>query len=147
MERRYFLSSLGLGAAFVLTSTCLGSCKHEILTSPTYTPPNPTNPTASEFTIDLDAVDNAALKTNGGYIITHNCVVAKTTTGEYVAATITCSHQGRNQMYYNSSANNFRCSAHGATFDLNGYGTNSAGRGGLAIYKTSLKDNILTVKF
>lgn len=76
-----------------------------------------------------------------------NCVVAKTINGDYVAATLTCSHQGRNQMYYNSSANNFRCSAHGATFDLNGTGTNSAGRSGLAIYKTSLKDNILTVTF
>jgi nitrite reductase/ring-hydroxylating ferredoxin subunit len=132
MERREFLSSLGLGAAFALTATCLASC--------TKTSSSPVN-----FTLNLDDAANAALKTNGGYIISNGCVVAKTTAGAYVAATVVCSHEGKSQVTYNKTSNNYLCTAHGATFDLAGKGTNGNGSKGLAVYTTTLNGSILTV--
>ena len=135
MERREFLEKLGIGAAFVLTSSCLGSCKK------TDSAPAGT----VDFTLDLTASANAALATNGGFIISNKVVVAKDTSGNYVAATQVCSHEGNVQVSYNKASNNYMCSAHGATFDLLGKGTNANGSKGLTIYKTSLSGTSLRV--
>jgi cytochrome b6-f complex iron-sulfur subunit len=137
MERRDFLEKIGIGAAFVLTSTCLGSCKKEDY-APTGT---------VDFTLELTEAANAALAANGGFIIKTDLkvVVVKDTSGNYVAATQICSHEGKVQVSYNKPANNYVCSAHGATFDLAGKGTNSNGSGGLTIYKTQLTGTKLRV--
>jgi cytochrome b6-f complex iron-sulfur subunit len=135
MERREFLEKLGIGAAFVLTSSCLGSC-----TKTDYAPTG-----TVDFTLDLSASANAALNTNGGYIISNKVVVARDTSGNYVAATQVCSHEGKVQVAYNKASNNYVCSAHNATFDLTGKGTNSNGSKGLTIYKTSLSGTSLRV--
>jgi cytochrome b6-f complex iron-sulfur subunit len=133
MERRAFLSTLGLGAAFALTATCMGSCTAD------------TAVTTADFTLNLDDAANAALKTNGGYVISNNCVVAKDTSGNYVAATVVCSHEQKKQVYYDKAANIYACSAHGAQFSLAGKGLNGNGSGGLTIYKTTLTGNLLRV--
>jgi nitrite reductase/ring-hydroxylating ferredoxin subunit len=128
MERRDFLEKIGIGAAFVLTSSCFGACK-----STDYAPTG-----TVDFTLDLALTENAALTANGGYLISNKIVVAKDTGGNYVAATQVCSHEGKVQVSYNKAANNYVCSAHGATFSLAGAGTNSNGSKGLTIYKTQL---------
>jgi cytochrome b6-f complex iron-sulfur subunit len=125
MERRDFLEKIGIGAAFVLTSSCFGACKTEDF-APTGT---------VDFTLDLTAAANAALNVNGGFVIANKIVVAKDTSGKYVAATQVCSHEGKVQVSYDKANNNYICSAHGATFDLAGKGTNSNGSKGLTIYK------------
>jgi cytochrome b6-f complex iron-sulfur subunit len=137
MERRDFLEKLGIGAAFVLTSSCLGGCRKEDF-APTGT---------VDFTVDLAAATSTALKTNGGYIIdaARKIVVARDTAGNYVAATQICSHEGRVEVSYNKATNNYTCSAHGATFDLAGKGTNSNGSKGLTIYKTQVTGTNLRV--
>lgn len=135
MDRKQFLSTLGIGAAFALTSSCLASCKKEATT--------PNGPV--DFTIDLSAAANAALANNGGYVITNSVVVAKTTSGTYAAATVMCSHEGKNQIYFNGTNNEWNCSAHGARFSINGAGLNGNGSGGLTIYKTQLTGTSLRV--
>ena len=137
MERRDFLEKIGIGAAFVLTSSCFGACKKED-NAPT---------TTVDFTVDLALAANAALTANGGFIIdaTNKVVVARDTSGNYVAATQICSHEGKVQVSYNKAANNFKCSAHDATFSLTGTGTNANGSGGLTIYKTTLTGTKLRV--
>jgi cytochrome b6-f complex iron-sulfur subunit len=137
MERRDFLEKLGIGAAFVLTSSCLGSC-----TKSDYAPTG-----AVDFTVDLALPANSALAANGGYIIdsANKIVVARDTAGNYVAATQVCSHEGKVQVAYNKASNNYVCSAHGATFSLTGSGTNSNGSKGLTIYKTTLTGTKLRV--
>jgi cytochrome b6-f complex iron-sulfur subunit len=137
MERRDFLEKLGIGAAFVLTSSCLGAC------SKTDYAPSGT----VDFTVDLAATTSTALKTNGGYIIdaARKIVVARDTAGNYVAATQVCSHEGRVEVSYNKASNNYVCSAHGANFDLVGKGTNSNGSKGLTIYKTQVTGTSLRV--
>ncbi len=136
MDRREFLESIGIGAAFVLTASCLQSCKS-----------NENNVTPSgniDFNIDLSASSNAALKNAGGFVVTQGVVIAKTSKGEYVAATNTCSHEGNKAVGFNNS-DQFQCSVHGALFDLAGKGLNANGSGGLKIYKTSLTGTTLRV--
>jgi nitrite reductase/ring-hydroxylating ferredoxin subunit len=135
MERRTFLSTLGIGAAFALTATCIGGCTKDSVAAVTTT----------DFTLNLDDAANATLKTNGGYVISNNCVVARDTSGNYVAATVICSHEQKKQVIYDKTQNNYRCTAHDALFSLSGQGLNSKGSGGLTIYKTTLTGNLLRV--
>jgi cytochrome b6-f complex iron-sulfur subunit len=140
MERRDFLEKIGIGAAFVLTSSCLGSCKKT--DDPIVTPA-----TGVDFTLDLNAAENAALKTNGGFVIVaaRKVVVVRDTAGNYVAATQVCSHEGNVQVTYNKAGNNYTCPVHGANFDLAGKGTNATGSKGLTIYKTQVTGTSLRV--
>ena len=132
MERREFLETLGLGAAFVLTTACLGGCSK-----------TSTNPV--DITLDLTQSANSALSSNGGYVINSGVVIARDTSGNYVAATQTCSHEGLNQVYYDKSSNSYRCTAHGAQYNLSGTGLNSNGSGGLTIYSVTKSGNTLHI--
>ncbi len=135
MNRKDFLASIGIGAAFALTASCLGSCKSEVVT-----------PAGGvDFTLDVTAAANVTAFTTIGYVVSNGVVVVKTNTGTYVAATQTCSHEGRTQIFFNSGANEFGCSAHGARFSLTGTGLNANGNGGLTIYKTALTGTSLRV--
>jgi cytochrome b6-f complex iron-sulfur subunit len=139
MERRQFLESLGIGAAFVLTATCLQSCKNDKAESVT--------PTTGgvDFTLNIDDAANSALKTNGGFVISNGVVVAKDKDGKFVAATQTCSHEGFKQVTFDNAKNEFMCSRHGARFTTAGAGLNSEASKGLTIYKTALTGSSLRV--
>ena len=80
MDRKEFIGKLGIGAAFVLTSTCLGSCTRDIA-----------EPVKDlDFVIDLDDEKFAPLKELGGYAVEGQVVVARSISGEYLAATLIC---------------------------------------------------------
>ena len=132
MDRRDFLAQLGIGASFVLTTACLSSCKTDTV-SPV------------DFTLNLDDAANAALKVNGSYIVSNNTVVARTTAGAYVAATLICSHEQKKEVTYRKSSNSYLCTAHSAEFDLTGKGLNSNGSKGLTIFQTALTGTSLHV--
>ena len=130
MTRKEFLGKLGIGAAFVLTTSCLGSCTRNDL-SPV------------DFTVDLADAANSALTTNGGYIIKNDVVIARDMDGNYVAATIVCSHDDKKQIVLKN--NEWYCTDHGARFTLDGDGLNDKGSKGLGIYKTELNGNSLRI--
>ena len=132
MERRDFLETLGLGAAFVLTTNCFQACTKA------------SGGGAVDFTLDLSQSANANLLTKGGYIKTNGVVVAQDTNGKYVAATQTCSHENQPGIYFNSS-NQFQCSVHGALYNESGAGLNQNGSNGLTIYTTALSGTSLRV--
>jgi len=134
MERRDFLNKIGLGAAFVLTSACLHSCKKDDTTAP-----------AVDFIVDLTTSEATILKTPGNYIIKNQVVIARGTDGNYYAATVTCSHEGRKEITYNELSNTYLCTAHGAEYDLTGKGLNDNGKKGLTIYKTSVTGTTLRI--
>ncbi len=141
MKRKEFLKSLGSGAALAITFSCLGGCTKS---DPTVNTPVVADPQTGEiFTIDLTAPSYSALANKGGYIIKNNVVVAKDLNGDYVAATVVCSHEFRPDVIYRNDE--FYCRAHGARFSLTGKGLNSYGSRGLTVYKTSLAGNMLTV--
>lgn len=134
MDRKDFLNKIGFGAAFALTATCLGSCKKEAT--------KPSGPV--DFTINLNDAANAALATVGGYVISNAVVIAKTASG-YAAATVICSHEGKQQITYRSGSNQWYCTAHGATFNINGTGVNGNASNGLTIYNTALTGTTLRI--
>jgi cytochrome b6-f complex iron-sulfur subunit len=135
IDRHQFLRKLGFGGAAlaaVYFGVHLQSCTNDRV-----------NPAPTNLTVDLADPANAALKTNGGYIIKSGVVIARSNTGTYIAATLTCSHEGKKEIIY--QADHFYCTAHGAKYDNAGKGLNSEGKKGIAVYTTTLTDNLLTI--
>ncbi|MEZ4887651.1 MAG: Rieske 2Fe-2S domain-containing protein [Chitinophagales bacterium] len=133
MNRKDFLNRLGIGAAFVLTTSCMNACSKAADIGPV------------DFTLDLDDPSYSKLKTNGNYIVVNDTVVARTVDGDYVAATVICSHEQKKRVTYQKSSNEFLCTEHSARFDLSGKGLNNDGRKGLTIFQTTLNGNLLKV--
>lgn len=135
MNRKEFLEKLGLGAAFVLTASCMGGCTRD----------EADPPRDIDFMIDLTSADNAALAELGSFVIVDNIVIARSNTGDYLAATVVCSHQNLSQITYSQDQGAWLCTAHGALFDEDGVGLNANGSRGLTIYNTSLEGDQLRV--
>ncbi|MEL6924400.1 MAG: Rieske 2Fe-2S domain-containing protein, partial [Bacteroidota bacterium] len=136
MDRKEFLSKLGLGAAFVLTASCLGSCTKE-------TTPEPLD--ENGFTIDLNSEEAAPLMERGGYIIKNDVVIGRSNDDEYLAATVVCSHAGQKQVSFRANNGEWLCNAHGARFAFDGTGLNRKGEKGLTIYRTELTGSELRI--
>ncbi|MEA5402399.1 Rieske 2Fe-2S domain-containing protein [Arcicella sp. DC2W] len=140
MNRLTFLKQLGFSGASLMAVYCgvtMSSCTNE----GDVIQPLP----SGGITFDLSATANAALKTKGGYVVdrTNNIVVAYTNVGTYVAVTLICSHEGQKQITY--ATDKFYCTAHGATFDNTGKGTNSNGSAGLKAYTVTQSGTVLTI--
>jgi len=135
INRHEFLRKIGFAGsalAAIYFSGHLQSCANDRVS------PAPTN-----LTLDLSSSENTALKTKGGYVIKDGVVIARSNTGTYIAATLTCSHEGKNQITYQTD--HFYCTAHGAKYDNTGKGLNSEGKKGIAVYTTTLVGNTLTI--
>jgi nitrite reductase/ring-hydroxylating ferredoxin subunit len=135
MKRKEFLEKLGIGAAFVLTSTCLGGCTRDEAD-----PPRDIN-----FTIDLEDPKYAELQIFGSYVIEEEVVIARSITGEYLAATLICSHEGLAQITYSNREGAWYCTAHEALFAEDGNGLNANGSKGLKVFNTEQTDNFLRI--
>jgi cytochrome b6-f complex iron-sulfur subunit len=110
MDRKEFLSMLGIGAAAAAISLCVESCSKAQTTK--------TAPTV-DFKLDLNQSSNQALLTNGGSLSVQGVIVAKTNAGVYIAVSQACTHQGTS-ILYRPSNNDFVCPAHGSTFGPSG---------------------------
>jgi nitrite reductase/ring-hydroxylating ferredoxin subunit len=141
MKRKEFLKSIGAGAALAITFSCLGGCSSESLVE--IDAPISDPETGLLFTIDLETAEASSLKNNGGYMIKNQIVVAKDVSGEYVAATIVCSHEQKKKIIFKDGE--YYCTSHGARFDVTGKGLNKDASKGLKIYETSLEGNILSI--
>lgn len=112
-------------------------------TTPTPAPEPSTPPSNALFSIDLQSSEASNLTSNGGYIIKNNIVVAKNLNGQYVAATVVCSHDYLKKMVFRN--NEYYCTQHAARFDQTGKGLNSKAGKGLKIYPTTLSGNTLSI--
>lgn len=152
MDRKEFIAQAGKGAAFALFAGCLFACKKE--------KKEETGPTPSldvDFTIDLNDPANGDLQdSNIGYkVFSGNIIIAKTTSGSYIAATNICTHQKNPAITFlptnssGSAMNQFLCMEHQATFDANGKGLpgpdNLVLGTTLKTYHTSLNNNKLRI--
>jgi cytochrome b6-f complex iron-sulfur subunit len=143
MERKEFLSLIGLGSASALAAVCMGSCSKS--TESTTTPGQPTTPTNVNITLDLTLPANAALANPGGYIYTGAIIVAKTIAGNFIAVSKVCTHQGAT-IQYEGTNKRFYCPNHGATFsDTGAFIAGPDSLAGLKQYKTTLSGNTLTI--
>ncbi|MCA0230327.1 MAG: Rieske (2Fe-2S) protein [Bacteroidetes bacterium] len=134
IKRNEFLKKLGFSGAALFALYTLDSCQNESNVAPL----------TGDITVDLADASNAQLKTNGGYVIKNGVVIARVNATTYIAATLTCSHEGKTQITFRN--NEWYCTAHGARFDQTGKGLNTEGKKGLKIYQTTLLNSTLTVK-
>jgi cytochrome b6-f complex iron-sulfur subunit len=136
MDRKEFLSLVGMGAAAAFCSACLAGC----------TPQDQfTGPTNVDFTLDLNAAANSALQVNGGYIYNNGVIVARTTGGKYVAVSAACTHAGTT-VYYDPPSNEFHCPSHGSNFATDGSVVNGPAPSSLTRYTTTLTGSSLRVR-
>ena len=134
IKRNEFLKKLGFSGAALFALYTLDSCQNESNVAPL----------TGDITVDLADASNAQLKTNGGYVIKNGVVIARVNATTYIAATLTCSHEGKTQITFRN--NEWYCTAHGARFDQAGKGLNTEGKKGLKVYQTTLSNTTLTVK-
>ena len=136
MDRKEFLSLLGISSAALALTYCFGGCQ----------PVNnvPTAPSNVDFTLDLTNAANSSLNTNGGYVYQGGVIVARTINGSYVAVSQYCTHAG-GTVVYESRANEFYCPVHGSAFSTNGSVVSGPASGALAKYNTALSGSSLRV--
>ncbi|MEY3678441.1 MAG: hypothetical protein RI924_582 [Bacteroidota bacterium] len=142
MDRKKFLNQVGMGAAALLAPACLGglaACSKSDSGSPSN--PTPPPPTGVDFTVD---VSSGALSSNGGFLVLNGIIIARTTTGSFLAVSAACTHQGTT-VNYASAGNKFVCPNHGAEFSSTGTVTKGPATTNLTSYNTSLNGNSLRV--
>lgn len=139
MDRKEFLSAIGLTAASFTIVNCLGCSKGSDGASP-----STSGPTGVDFTLDLTANAYSALNTNGGYVAYKSVIVARTLNGDYIAVQQTCTHENY-PLAYQASNHRFYCNNHGATFSEAGAVENGPANRSLITYKTSVSGTSLRV--
>ena len=139
INRKQFLSKLGLGTGAIMATYCLGSLSSCDDEDDDYIGGE------VDFTLDLDESAYDALNALGGFMSINKVVIANVSEGTFVAVTQICSHQGAENITFRSLNNDFYCTQHGAIFDLDGKGLNSTGSKGILIYNTSLSGTLLRV--
>jgi cytochrome b6-f complex iron-sulfur subunit len=133
MDRKEFLSQLGLGSAAVFMGACMAGCSKDSAT-----------PTAVDFTLDLSAPANAALNAAGGFVYKNNVIVARTQQNTYIAVSQACTHEGT-AVQFQGANNRFYCPNHGATFSVTGTVTGGPANKPLTQYNTQVNGTTLRV--
>ncbi len=135
MDRKEFLSLLGMGAGAITIGACLNACsKTPVVAAP---------PTVN-FNLDLTQPANSALTTLGGYMYANGVIIAKTNQGAYIAVAEICTHQG-STIIYQSSIDDFFCPSHGSTYAPNGKVVQGPSVTNLKQYTTQLNGNLLHI--
>ena len=136
MDRKEFLSLLGISSAALVFTRCFGGCQ----------PMNnvPTAPSNVDFTLDLTNSANSALNSNGGYVYNGGVIVARTVNDSYVAVSQYCTHAG-GTVVFDSRIDEFYCPVHGSVFSTNGSVVSGPAPSSLVVYHTSLSGTSLRV--
>ena len=137
MDRKTFLSSIGLSAGTLFIASCLGGCSKASVDSAGAAP-------TVDFTLDLTQPANAALNTPGGYIYANGVIIAKTLAGSIIAVSQACTHQGVTVRFVGSN-NDFYCPSHGATFSATGAVTAGPANSPLKSYSVTVTGNTIRV--
>ncbi len=139
INRNEFLKSLGFKGSALVALYCTGqglsSCSSDS---------NVVVPSSVDITVDLTNASYASLTNTGAYVVLSNVVLANVGNGNYVAASITCPHENKNAIKYQSGS--FYCPEHGASFSTNGTCTNGVTGRALKIYTVTKNGNTLSIK-
>lgn len=151
LNRKEFLTLFGTGAAALLGAVCLGGCattKGPTTASQTSTStPSASAEGSKPLTLDLSSAAAADLdNASKGYVYLANdsIVVAKTTSGEYIALGGKCTHEG-GPVEYSAKNNDFVCPWHNSRFDYSGAVTRGAARRPLRKYTVVRNGNTLQI--
>ena len=111
MDRKEFLSQLGIGAAGLVLFGCMGGCEKDTV---------PAAPSNVNLTLDLTSTTYSKLLTPGQFAYTTNgIIVAQTKAGDYIAVSQYCTHHGVT-VEYAATTDIFLCTAHGSEFTETG---------------------------
>ncbi|MDE3236592.1 MAG: Rieske (2Fe-2S) protein [Bacteroidota bacterium] len=138
MDRKEFLSQIGLGSAGMFLFSCLGGCSKTAGGNVAQAPSN------VNLTVDITSSAYSALQTNGGYVYVNGIIIAKTTTGNYLAVSQACTHQGAT-VVFESNSSMFYCPSHGSMFNANGSVANGPASAPLKQYTVTANGNVLTI--
>ncbi|MFM6954426.1 MAG: ubiquinol-cytochrome c reductase iron-sulfur subunit [Sphingobacteriaceae bacterium] len=138
MDRKDFLSQVGIGAAALLAPVCLGGIAGCGKNSKSSTP---SAPGSVDFTLD---VSTGALASNGGFLVSRGILVARTNTGTFLAVSAACTHEGTT-VNYDATNNNFVCPNHGAQFSSTGRLISGPAFTSLTSYNTSKTGSTLRI--
>lgn len=141
MDRKEFLTAMGMSAAALTLINCLGCAKKagaDNINPATKGPPN------VNFTLDLTTAANAALLSNGGYIAANGVLIARTLEGTYIAVQQTCTDEFY-PLVYEAAQHEFYCNNHGSAFTEAGVVINAPAKRNLMVYNTTLTNNSLRV--
>ena len=105
---------------------------------------NNNNNSSVDFTLDLSTPAYSALNSNGGSVIKDSIIIARTSSGIYVALSSICTHQG-STIGFESSANRFHCPNHGSNFSIDGAVINGPATSSLKRYNTQLNGTSLRI--
>ncbi|MCY7292113.1 MAG: Rieske 2Fe-2S domain-containing protein [Ferruginibacter sp.] len=144
MQRKEFINALGVSTATLLLATCFGGCGKASVPDNGVTPPPPPPPNNLDFLLDLNQTENANLATNGGFAYKNGVIIARTTTGSYIAVSMACTHQGTT-VVYQANNNRFFCNNHGSTFSNSGVVNIGPALTNLKQYNTTLTGSMLRV--
>jgi len=136
MERKEFLSLIGIGTASIVFSSCFEGCSPEDQVA--------APPSNIDFTLDLTNSAYSSLNTDGGYIYKSGLIVARTLSGLYVAVSAACTHEGTN-VKFEGSNNRFHCPTHNSNFSTSGTVLSGPANKSLKQYHTSLNGTSLRV--
>ena len=146
MNRKEFFKKVGFGAAFAAVYGCVNSCTR--MENPKLKKPVDLG---SKIDIDLTDPAYAALQNSGGYaMVQGQLLVARTNSGDYIAASRWCKHEDTPDIVWNlTGTEEWVCLTHSATFNpVTGAETGTittVGSPPLEIYETQLQGNILTI--
>lgn len=139
MDRKEFLSLLGMGGASLVVSACLGGCSKSDSSSA---------PSGIDLNLDLTSTAYSKLKVMGQYVqLSDGIVVAYGVDGKYYAAQLTCPHGEGGRIEYNQGLQKFRCDNHtDQNFTTAGVSNNARTNTSLKMYTCTLSGNTLNVK-
>ena len=142
MERKNFISLLGLGAGSIIVTSCLGGCGKSDSPTPSPVPGGPGN--RVDFTLDVSTNSDIISK---NWTIQNGVIIAKNG-ANYIALSGLCTHQ-QSSMTYLSVNNTFPCSlqggGHGSVFNADGVKIAGPANGNLKKFNTTLTGNSLRV--
>ena len=134
MKRNEFLLTLGVSAGTVVFAPFFASCKKDTVVTGGVV----------DFTLDLSLPANSVLNTNGGSINKSGVIVARTSSGAYIALSSACTHEGTT-IAFDSANSRFHCPNHGANFSTTGSVLQGPASRSLTKYNTQLAGTTLRV--
>jgi Rieske Fe-S protein len=144
MDRKEFLSNLGLGLAVVCTGGCLASCSKSSDTDSSTGGTTPTPPTNVNFTVDL----GNEIKNIGDSVTKSGVIVVRlaqgNAIGSFTAVQVACTHQGT-AINFNNAQGNFICPNHGSQFTTSGTVLNGPATTNLKKYTIAISGSTMTV--
>ena len=96
------------------------------------------------YRVDVTSPIYTTLLTRNNFRVLGNTfVVALSRTGQYIAATVVCSHENNRSISYRNGE--WYCPQHGARYSLTGSGLNDFGKNGIKVYKTAFDGQTIII--